>query len=116
MGISEGFMPTNTENQIAALQAQLQELQIQKTQEDAFIASPGTENLRELAVALHAMFCRERHPSSVCRWTEVETPDNPNSPLIKWVSGDHGKWLAIAKSSIAQARAIGFVITDPDEV
>ena len=109
-------MPTNTETQIAALQAQLQALQTKKSAEDVLIANPGTENLRELAVALHTLFCKERHPGPDCRWDRAETPDDPNLPMVKWATGDHAKWLLIAKQAIAKAKEIGFTITDPDDI
>jgi hypothetical protein len=107
-------MPTLTETQIAALQMQLLDLQQQHTAEQALLADPGTENLRELAVALHTMFCTSRHPGPDCRWDKAETPDDPNLPMLKWASGDHGKWLGIAKKAIMVAQGIGFTITDPD--
>jgi len=108
-------MTTLTETQIASLEVQLTALRSKKSAEDALIANPGTENLRELAVALHTMFCKERHPGPDCRWDSAETPDDPNLPMIKWAASDHAKWLLIAKQAIAKARQLGFTVTDPDE-
>lgn len=102
-------MATQTETQIAELQAKLTALQAKKVQEDAAIAA-APAFARELAVTLHTKYCICEHPQG-CEWRTVNDFDDPVA--ADWTEKDHAQWLAIATGIKADMVAVGYTVTDP---
>lgn len=91
--------------------AQLIALEARKAQEEALLVGV-TDNMKELAAALHAMFCTKDHPLS-CPWG---TDPSDHDPLqADWTQSAHKEWLGIAKLGVTKMQEIGFEVVDPDE-
>lgn len=103
---------TKTELELEALRARIAALEAQKEAEDAARAT-DTENVRQLAVALHVQLCPLNHSPTECTWNEASYPNHPVNG--DWTETQHQVWLNRARLGIAKMREIGFTVIDPDE-